>query len=410
MKIAVVGGGMLGSTVALLAADQGWDVTIFESRVKLFAGASTAGEAKIHLGPIYILGDEQTQDLMLRGAVNFAPILEKAVGKKINWEELVSEPFDYGVMPTSLVPASELATRYKRLNSRIQEGAPAAGFGYLGEQITQLVDPNYKIDPQTGLECFKTSERAANPIELSKLVIGAIDHSEKIQVKLDTEVLKIDQGDDAAAISSSDLDGNVATEKFDLVINCAWENQTALTPKSAQELHNFRVKLAVRLPARETIKTITFIQGPFGDVVSHRDHTYASWYPVARIVSEEGIAPSTEAKELFSRLKTENQTQENLEWKHALVAEQLAGLRDVGLFAGEFSETEIREAELTGGYIIGHGSLDITNLASSLHSRSEFGVQVSSRLLNPINYKLTTAPLAALETIEHIRKHFLRKD
>ena len=51
---------------------------------------------------------------------------------------------------------------------------------------------------------------------------------------------------------------------------------------------------------------------------------------------------------------------------------------------------------------MGHGARDIDQLESQLHNRAEFGTHVAGRLITPRNFKLTTAPLAALRAIDAI--------
>lgn len=65
-RIAVVGGGIVGCTTALLLADHGYSVDLFEREAELWSGASRAGEGKIHLGPIFALGGRATHEAQLR--------------------------------------------------------------------------------------------------------------------------------------------------------------------------------------------------------------------------------------------------------------------------------------------------------------------------------------------------------
>ncbi len=52
-SVAVLGAGILGSSVALFLARRGALVTLFDARDRPFEGASRWNEGKIHLGYIY---------------------------------------------------------------------------------------------------------------------------------------------------------------------------------------------------------------------------------------------------------------------------------------------------------------------------------------------------------------------
>src|SRR5688500_15199209 len=112
-RIAVVGGGIVGCLAALLAAERGWDVAIYESESELWTMSSAANEGKVHLGPVFALGDSATWDVMQLGALGFASNVERAVGRRVDWSALATERFQYLVMPGSLATPAELRSRYR---------------------------------------------------------------------------------------------------------------------------------------------------------------------------------------------------------------------------------------------------------------------------------------------------------
>ena len=130
---------------------------------------------------------------------------------------------------------------------------------------------------------------------------------------------------------------------------------------------------------------MTLVQGPYGDVVRHADHVYASWYPVARLSNEHGRGPSSMALDEAPRLAERNE----------LAKQQIDPLQRLG-----FLPSGVRISETMGGFILGHGPLDIDRRTSQLHDRSEFGVHRVGSVLTPRNFKFTTAPLAARNAVE----------
>ena len=89
-RVAVVGGGVLGVTTALLLAEGGTAVTLFERQPLLWSGATAANEGKVHLGPVYALGTERTWMVMIEAALAFGALLERSVGTPIDWSSRAS--------------------------------------------------------------------------------------------------------------------------------------------------------------------------------------------------------------------------------------------------------------------------------------------------------------------------------
>lgn len=397
MRVAVIGGGLLGSVAALFVAARGWDVELFDARKSLLSGASSANEGKIHLGPIFALGDSATQEVMLRGALSFDSLLEEAMAAEVDWSAISSPAFEYVVMPTSLLDASELAERYSSMNARFEWLSGELGRRYLGSEIDFLVDPEPRADPSTGFPMFATAERAVDPIALCALLSARIASEPRIAVRLSHRVVALEPGNFGVEVSWRDAGGIADAGRYDFAVNCAWESQLALAPASGSGGRNFRVKTAIRLPAAAGRRTVTLAQGPYGDVVSHRDYTYASWYPDARLTNEFGSAPSAEAFQLLDGALARGGDDESAGWRAALADRQIAALQHLGLLPGD-----VDGADLIGGIIVGHGPRDIDRLESQLHNRAEFGAHVAGRLVTPRNFKLTTAPLAAGRAVEAI--------
>lgn len=398
MRVAVIGGGLLGSLVALFAAGRGWDVELVDARPAALSAASRANEGKIHLGPVFALGDEATQEIMLRGALSFASLVEDAVGERIDWAELSTDPFDYIVMPSSLLDATALARRYFTMNARLEKLAGSLGVKYLGSEIDHVIDPEPSKDPTTGLPVFATEERAVDPILLCARILSHLSSRPNIIVRVSRRVLSLELSPSGVMVSWQDVGNEPDSGHYDFAVNCAWESQLALQPGPDQGERNFRVKTAVRIPSVPGGRTVTLVQGPFGDVVSHRGYTYASWYPDGRLTNEFGSSPSKHASQLLGQVNSsEGEEAHVAQWRLSLINRQLEKLQNLRVLP-----PGVVQGELVGGVIVGHGPSDIHRLGSRLHSRAEFGADVSGHLITPRNFKLTTAPLAAMRAVEAI--------
>lgn len=387
---AVVGAGIVGLVAALLLARRGHRVTVADRRDALWSGTSAVGEGKIHLGPVYALGDTATHELMLRGALSFAPLIESALEHEAPWEALTSEPFEYLVMPTSMVTTDQLAQAYRRMNdmlARSAHGRPKPT--YLGRPLDTLIDPTLRRDPVTGLDGFLSRERAIDPASLGSVVADAVRAHPGITTHLGATVVAVDT--DTGTITIDGAGGESGTlGPFRAIVNCAWEGRSRLVNGVGRDgiPQNIRVKSAVRLrpwPEADP-RAVTLVQGPFGDVVAHRNHTYASWYPIGRVHHESGSHPSPRVAEAVAEGVASRE----------LARAQVDALARIGLLRGD---EEI--IATSAGVILGDGSRDIDRRDSALHRRARFGTLVHGRLLTPMNYKLTTGPLAAADACEH---------
>lgn len=405
-SIAVVGGGIVGVTASLLAARQGWRVTLFEAEPKLWSRASAANEGKVHLGPVFALGDEATVELLQRGATSFAGLLDQAAGSPLPWRDLTTDTFDYLIMPDSLLCPEDLSARYRWMNECL---AARVSQCYLGEPLPYIVDPVVRRDERSGLPAFRTLERAVEPAELGRLLTERVTAHPLITVRTDCRVSRVEPRRRTRTLDVEWRQGEGVTEEasFDAVINAAWDQQQALLPPAERLPYNFRLKCAVRLrhapalvpaggpPVAATTSdtpTVTLVQGPYGDVVTHRDYVYASWYPVGRLTNEHGTTPSDRTYEILGDLSTRTE----------LIDAQLGPLRELGLLPPD--RVGLPESVLVGGVIAGHGKVDIHSRTSKLHRRADFGPRRRGGMVLATNFKLTTAPLAARLAVDEVAR------
>lgn len=372
----VVGGGIVGTLTALRLANAGTEVVLIDAEPRLWSGASAANEGKLHLGPIFALGDDATHAVMQEGALRFTAEVEESIGQHLDWDAVTTSRFTYLAMPDGLVDAADLARRYAAMNARFRERHGATVTGYPGGPIDHLVDPRPTTDEATGLPAFATTERAIEPVGLGELVVAAVQRHPRIDVRASTRVTTLrpdGTGVDLALATSR----GARSLRARVVVNATWAAQGELV---AEPERNFRAKCAVRLRNAEGARTVTLVQGAYGDVVAHRDYAYLSWYPIGRVAHEFGRVPSAAARTALAAVLTDED--------HG--RRQVQALVDLGLAPAAWTSQEV-----VGGFIVGHGDSDIEVFTSPLHARSEFAVAAPGRVVTPRSFKFTTGPLAA---------------
>lgn len=374
---------MLGLMTALLCAHDGVRVTVIERRAGLWQGTSAAGEGKVHLGPVYAMGGSGTARVMLRGALRFADLVERAIGTTVDWDDLCTETFTYIVMPDSLMAADEVARAYRRMNAEYADARSAPGDRYLGGKLETLIDTKPSADGTTGFPAFQSRERCVDPLRLGAIVERAVREHPRIDVLTGNEVVDVNGDDGEVRVRGADQVER-SLGRFAAIVNCAWDGRAQLEVKAGvtPPMQSVRVKASVRLAPSASDRAVTLVQGPYGDVVRHRDHTYVSWYPLARVHHEHVREPSPSVPAAVS----------NAAASRDLAAAQISALASLGLVA---DDADVRAT--AAGVVLGHGDADIHLPTSGLHHRAHFGVRVRGRMMTPDNYKFTTAPLAADE-------------
>lgn len=381
MRIAVVGGGVLGASVATGLASVGHEVHLFERRSSLFMGATMAGEGKIHLGHVYGLGGYATSEVMLGAALEFDRSLERLVGEAVDWDRLRGEPFRYVVAPDSLLSVDELLVhgeRLEALRSRLLDEDPSRT--YLGAPLDSCL-----FRPVRGESCrFDVDERTVD-VGAFLTVLDRSLAARSVRVSVNTKVEHIDRTIRGWSLWTIDGTGRTDESVHDVVVNCAWDDASRLDRLAGGPAteRNLRLRTFVHGFVDLPPCAFTIVQGPYGDVVIRPDgRLYAAWYPTGLLA--------------FANLSSSP-----AEWDLALddpvvrdaqIESTISGLR---AFIPELGD--IRNATVHAKVVVACGTTDINNHGSGLHYRDEIGCSFRDGWISVRSTKLTTAPVTALE-------------
>lgn len=248
-KVAVVGGGVFGCTIAARLAKEGINVDLFEKNSELFSQASSINQYRVHRGyhyPRSIETAEQSKD----GSLSFIEKYPEAIMNK------GTEHYYCIASEDSLVTSEQ----YKKFLDKV-------GLEYEEEDLPILSNIDLTV---------KAKETLFHPNILKDLCIRDLN---KYNVNIYTNTMFL-PGDD---------------EGYDYVINATYSGLNMLFPKEEQIDYQFELceKPVIQLPKIYRNKSIVIMDGPFmcidplgdsgyhvmGNVVHAIHHTNTGKFP-----------------------------------------------------------------------------------------------------------------------------------
>jgi glycine/D-amino acid oxidase-like deaminating enzyme len=396
MHAVVLGGGLQGVSAALALAHHGHSVDLVEQDSLLLNRASLRNEGKIHLGYVYANDlSGRTSRLMLEGALAFAPLLEKWLGKTLPWHRWRSHPFTYCVATQSLLSAQQVMAHYRSLEQYFQQ-IGGSNTLYLGQRLEHFLTP---LDPELAVPQLQrsyatplasTPEVALDLPAFCKRLRQEVTQQPLIRLHLNHKVAQAQRSPHSFRVEGIRADQEDWQLEGDLLVNCLWENrllvdqQLGYTPSQGW-VHRLKYRvLAQTPPALAQLPALTFVLGPFGDIVTYPDGlTYLSYYPRAmRGWSTDPTPPNT--------WEAACKGQPDPAVASTVAQEVLEALEQVVPGLGR---STVRQVD--AGAIFTWGQTDINDPASQLHLRHDTGVHAHDGYFSIDTGKLTTAPLFA---------------
>lgn len=391
--VAVLGAGIQGVLVALALCKAGWRVSLIDRASQPLLGASLRGEGKIHLG--YVYGNEpgrETAQKMIEGALSFKRIIDDLVPKSIDWQTVISEPFNYAILEDSMVSPEKLFEHYCWVDDTVSEYLKQ-GEDYVGYQkfnrVQKVSDPvkiGYSGDV---VAAFKTSERAITPYLLRNALLEAVKEA-NMHFYPNYFVRSVERDFIGFTVSASKIDLAEKHFRADAVVNCLWDGRLAVDAtmnlKPGRECL-YRLKCAVNARLDEQSKhslTTTFVLGPYGDVVRRGNgNLYLSWYPICLNGLSKGLEPPANWFDQLNDPEYMNNQVDIAKDTIAALSKRIEALRGA------------RIESVSGGVIVAWGNSDINNPDSELHQRYDIGVHDYDGYISVDTGKLTTAPMFA---------------
>lgn len=379
-SIAVIGGGSLGTLIALRLSNLGMNVEIFESKSELLRGASNLGEGKIHLGFTYGLSLRASYENLIESALNFGEIIEDSLRTTIDWENITSIPFTYTVDQNSLISPDQFISHAMNIEKIIKEKKNQQT--YLGTPVGNIA----KLI-RTSERSFLTTERAVDLEKLRSMVINEIVKRENIKVYLNSEISTIKIVNSSKYVLKSKI--TPIEREFDYVINCSWDKRHILDQqffKNLSEL-NYRTKLYVSAQTNLREFASTTILGKFGDLVIFKTgRLYASDYLTGLTSFTNSINPNFfERDSLPTDLVTKH-------WEYLKLR-----------FSAEVPElSEIKDVVTLERTVVAQGDLDIDQINSGLHQRTPHYLARKGNYISALATKITNVPQLSKKIVDWI--------
>lgn len=369
-RVAIIGGGLLGTLTALLLANRGFQVTIFDSRQDLLMGSSHLGEAKIHLGYTYGLMQEDNLKKLVVAALDFEKVVEQALESPVDWESIRSACFQYDVEPDSLITPHQFFEHAKTVDKILHELVGESSFMGL---IRQGLSPTVDISERS----FQTTEFSIDIVALRDLILGSIEVHPSINVVTSARVTSVSTLDNSSYEVLGDY--KLARCDFDWVINTSWQDLNRIQTFSSAKKQSFtyRTKLYISATTQMPSRAVTKVLGKFGDVVIFQSgRLYAADYGSGLTSYENSVVPQFIERERIPEELADSHWQAIKERFNSRIPEL----------------SEISQVTTFERSIVAEGDTDIDNYDSLLHQRRLHYISKDKQMINGLATKLTSVP------------------
>jgi len=374
LRVAVLGGGLLGCCTALVLARRGASVTLFDRTDQLISRTSVHNEGKIHFGYVYA-GDSSlaTARMMIRGALLFAPFLRDCLDL-VPERIALSSPHVYLVHRDSQRSVDYLSGYFDAVHALVEDAAGGAKKDYFGADLHQAprkwsaAEIGAAFDPATAVAAFDTEELAVDPYALARAFRERIAATPAIEVRLRRTVQSVGESGARLRVVSDGPEG-LERGDYDHVVNALWDGRLAvdatlgIRPKRPW-LYRFRYGL--RFESREVFKVplaLTMVHGPFGGIVCYGNGAmYLAWYPACRVGSSDNLEPPAWPTHAAEPLRSR------------IIRDTIGALAEIVPALGAVDPRTFADALVVGGNIFAWGSTDTDDAASELHQRHDIGV------------------------------------
>jgi len=389
--IAVLGAGIMGSSLALFLARNGFKVTLFDKANQPFSAASRWNEGKIHLGYLYNADTSlRSAHQVMPGGLMFRLLVEDLIGDTL--DAVTSQQDDiYLCHRDSVVPADAMEAYLRRVTELLHEHPDSKCY------LTDVSDAqvqrmsNEQLAEISNLENitagFRVPERSVETTWIADRFVDALAAERQIELQMNTRITSV-RARDESYDGPWQIESTVGTfAPYDFIINALWEERIAIDQTvgirpSGIWSNRYRQSLFLRTTEPVSYPCVVIATGPFGDIKNYNGRDlYLSWYPNGLRADTSSVSvPDYEDLEIpdpdsLTSAVLEH-LQEHLPW--------IISLRE-----------KADSIRIEGGWVFAAGRGPLSDPSSTLHRRSDFGVIRNGTYLSIDTGKYSTAPWLA---------------
>jgi hypothetical protein len=390
-RVAVLGAGIMGCSVALELARRGCHVVLVDAADAPFSGASRWNEGKLHLGYLYA-GDPSlsTARHVLPGGVSFVDIASELLGCDLA-PAITTEDDLYLVHRDSVVDAATTARRFKIVSDLVRSHPGAER--YPGDASRGRLHALSRAERErvagndTIVAGFRVPERSISTTWVADRYVDALHAEPRIERAMGTRVLGVQPTDTCGngrwrLRTDTPIDGD-----FDAVVNALWAGRLAidadvgLQPEPGWS-HRYRVSLFVRTRCAVDAPSLVVATGPFGDIKNYNGRDfYLSWYPAGLLVESRDMLPTAPAPVGACA-------------RSAIIDAIRAGL-GASIPQTHAILDNAESVQVQGGWVFAQGHGSLADPASTVHRRDRFGIVRRGTYWSVDTGKYSTAPWLA---------------
>jgi len=397
-RVAVLGAGIMGSSVALELARRGFHVVLVDAADVPFSGASRWNEGKLHLGYLYA-GDPTlaTARHVLPGGLAFMDMVRDLIGCEI--EPAITAQDDlYLVHRDSVVDAVTMRDRFAALSALVSSTPGADRYpGDASRERTQALSRaqlDACADTRFITAGFRVPERSISTRWLADRYLDALRSEPGIELAMSSHVGGIRPVQEAGRErweieATAPIDG-----RFDAVVNALWAGRLAIDRSAGLQLqpgwsHRYRLSLFVHTTRTVAADSVVVSTGPFGDIKNYNGRDfYLSWYPAGLMVEGHGVSPpEVPASGPADRARI-----------IAAIRGELGAL----LPSAHAILDQADSVQLQGGWVFAQGRGSLADPASSLHRRDRFGIAGRGAYVSVDTGKYSVAPWLARQVADRV--------
>ena len=390
-RVAVLGAGIMGCSVALFLARRGAAVTLFDGADRPFTAASRWNEGKIHLGYIYSADPSlRTAEHVMLGGLHFRTLVEELLDCSL--APVITAADDvYLCHRQSVVSPDAMETYMQQVSQRVRVHPDADLYlAAMSDCKTQRLSAA-ELDTLTSspdiVAGFRVPERSVETTWIADRFVEAVAAERRIEPCMNAHIT-------AARPLGESIDSTWQVETsvgtfapYDYVINALWQgrlaiDQTAGLPPTGVWSNRYRQSLFLRTTEPVTTPCAIIATGPFGDIKNYNGRDfYLSWYPDGLRVDSSAVLPP----QLDSLVMPDPQQ---------LSASILDNLEALLPWVARIREKAER-LSIEGGWVFAAGRGLLSDPSSTLHRREDFGAVRRGRYISVDTGKYSTAPWLA---------------